>query len=215
MIIQTNSPQEMSNLNQEKHKGLVMIWFYATWCGHCVKMEQEWDKLQAKHPEEVNLARVESNDYDNYNESPNEDKVQGYPTVRLYHQDKMVKEYDGDRSFKNMYDFIQTYIDENPKTKLNNLMIVRGKKTNKHNAKFLKAVRKDKKSTKLRVPKLKRKRSNNNNSNNSNNSYKPPKRTKSKVRNNKGHKMGRPVGRKNSKKRVRRTKAQIKANSRA
>ena len=71
MIIQTNSPQEMSNLNQEKHKGLVMIWFYATWCGHCVKMEQEWEKLQAKHPEEVNLARVESNDYDNYNE-PNQ-----------------------------------------------------------------------------------------------------------------------------------------------
>lgn len=209
MIIQTNSPQEMSNLNQEKHKGLVMIWFYATWCGHCVNMEQEWEKLQAKHPEEVNLARVESNDYDNYQQSPNEDKVQGYPTVRLYHQDKMVKEYDGDRSFKNMYDFIQTYIDQNPKTKLNNLMIVRGKKTNKHNAKFLKAVRKDKKSTKLRVPKFKRKRSNNNNNN------KPLKITKSKVRNNKGLKMGRPVGRKNSKKRVRRTKAQIKANNRA
>merc|ERR1711934_147310 len=124
MIISAQSPEDMSNLNSVKQKGLVLIWFYATWCGHCVSMEPEWEKLQNNHPDEVSLAKVESEDYNNYDASPNEDRVQGYPTVRLYHQDQMVKEYDGERSFQNMYDFIQEYIDENPKTKLNNLLII-------------------------------------------------------------------------------------------
>ena len=141
MIISTQSPEDMSNLNSQKQKGLVLIWFYATWCGHCVNMEPEWEQLQKNHPEEVNLAKVESEDYNNYDASPNEDRVQGFPTIRLYHQDKMVKEYDGERSFKNMYDFIQDYINQNPDTKLNNLMIIRGKKTNKHNSELLKTLK--------------------------------------------------------------------------
>ena len=156
MIIDANSPQEMSNLHKEKQKGLVLIWFYATWCGHCSTMEPEWEKLQKNHPEEVNLAKVESEDYNNYEMSPNEDRVQGYPTVRLYHRDKMVKEFDGERDFQAMYDFIQEYVDEHPDTKLNNLMLLRGKKTNTHNKKLLKKLRTNKKIKKLNVPKLKR-----------------------------------------------------------
>ena len=205
MIIQTNSLPEMSNLNQEKQKGLFLIWFYATWCGHCINMESEWEKLQANHPKEVNLARIEAENYDNYSQSPNEDIVQGYPTVRLYHHNNMVKEYDGDRSFKNMYDFIQNYINEHPDTKINNLMIVRGKKTNKHNSKLLKTIRENRKSTKLKVPKLKRK--SRNNKNNKNNK---PIRKKKKIRSHK--KRGRPKGSKNSYPRKRRTREQKNAN---
>ena len=158
MIISANSPEDMSNLNSEKQKGLVLIWFYATWCGHCVNMESEWEKLQQNHPEEVSLAKVESEDYNDYEPSDNEDRVQGFPTVRLYHQDKMVKEYDGERSFKHMYDFIQEYINKNPDTKLNNLMIIRGKKTNTHNSKLLHKLKTNRKITKLKVPKFKRKK---------------------------------------------------------
>lgn len=152
MIINANSPDDMSNLKQEKQKGLVLIWFYATWCGHCSSMESEWDQLENKHPEEVKLSKVESEDYDNYQMSPNEDKVQGYPTVRLYHHDKLVKEFDGERNFQTMYDFIQDYINNNPDTKINNLMLLRGKKTNQHNKNFLKKLRTNKKIKKLSVP---------------------------------------------------------------
>ena len=110
----------MNNLKDEKQKGLVLIFFYATWCGHCSAMEPEWEKLQENHPEGVNLAKVESEDYDNYAMSPNEDRVQGYPTVR-YHQDKMVKEFDGERNFESMYQFIEDYLNEHPEAKINNL----------------------------------------------------------------------------------------------
>jgi len=91
--------------------------------------------------------------------SPNEDRVQGYPTVRLYHQDKMVKEFDGERNFETMYQFIEDYLNEHPEAKLNNLLLLRGKKTNQHNAELLKTLRTNKKIKKLSVKKLKRKRS--------------------------------------------------------
>ena len=201
MIIEANSPQEMSNLNSEKKKGLILIWFYATWCGHCVNMEPEWEKLQENHPPEVNLAKVESEDYNNYEASPNEDKIQGFPTVELYHKNNMVKEYDGERSFQNMYDFIQEYINENPDTKINNLMIIRGK-TNKHNNQLLKKLRTNKKIIKLRVPKFKRKRTTR-----ASKSPKSPKSKKRKVRGSKKQKRGRPKGSKNSYPRKRMTKA--------
>lgn len=159
MILNTNSLEEMNNLRNEKRNGLVMILFYATWCGHCSAMEPEWEKLQENHPENVSLAKVESEDYNNYEMSPNEDRVQGYPTVRLYHHDKMVKEFDGERNFETMYQFIEDYLNEHPEAKLNNLLLLRGKKTNKHNAQLLKTLRTNKKIKKLSVKKMKRKRS--------------------------------------------------------
>ena len=153
MNINANNPNEMNKLNNHKKKGLVLIWFYATWCGHCHNMEQEWEKLSQNHQPEVSLAKVESEDYNNYQQSPNEEMVRGYPTIRLYHNNKMVKEYDGDRSFKDIYNFIQKYLDEHPRAKVNNLMVVKGAK-NKHNSKLLKLIKKN--SQNLLVPKFKK-----------------------------------------------------------
>lgn len=155
MILNTNSVEEMNNLRNEKKKGLVLILFYATWCGHCSAMEPEWHKLEENHQEEINLAKVESEDYDNYEMSANEDRVQGYPTVRLYHKDKMVKEFDGERNFDSMYQFLQDYLDDHPDAKMNNMLLLRGKKTNKHNAKLLETLRTNKKIAKAQVPKRK------------------------------------------------------------
>lgn len=211
MIISANSPEDMSNLNSEKQKGLVLIWFYATWCGHCVNMESEWEKLQQNHPEEVSLAKVESEDYNDYEPSDNEDRVQGFPTVRLYHQDKMVKEYDGERSFKHMYDFIQEYINKNPDTKLNNLMIIRGKKTNTHNSKLLHKLKTNQKIAKLKVPKFKRKKQaskKRKRSPSNNNSDKPKKSKKAKKAKKSKKARGRPKGSKNSYPRKRMTRVE-------
>ena len=200
MILNTNSIEEMNNLRNEKKKGLVLILFYATWCGHCSAMEPEWEKLQENHPAGVNLAKVESEDYDNYAMSPNEDRVQGYPTVRLYHQDKMVKEFDGERNFESMYQFIEDYLNEHPEAKINNLLLIRGKKTNQHNAELLKTLRTNKKIKKLSVKKIKRKRKA------STTKKEAPLRKKARKKGtqkkNKGtkRKPGRPKGSKNKKK---------------
>ncbi len=200
MILNTNSLEEMNNLHNEKQKGLVMILFYATWCGHCAAMEPEWEKLQENHPEGVNLAKVESEDYNNYEMSPNEDRVQGYPTVRLYYRDKMVKEFDGERNFETMYQFIEDYLNEHPDAKLNNLLLIRGKKTNKHNAKLLEALRTNKKIKKMSVKKFKRKRKPSTSKKNAPLQKKPKRQASQKKNKGTKRKPGRPKGSKNKKK---------------
>lgn len=157
MLLETNSSDGMNNLNNHRKTGLVLIWFYATWCGHCVNMESDWEKLSNNHPEEVNLAQIESEEIPQYQKSPGEDDIRGFPTIRLYHRDKLVKEYDGERSFQNIYDFLQEYINNNPETKLNNITIVKSAKTNKVNSKLLETMRKNKRIKKLSVKKFKRK----------------------------------------------------------
>lgn len=196
MILNTNSLEEMNNLRNEKQKGLVLIFFYATWCGHCTAMEPEWKKLEDTHQEEINLAKVESEDYNNYEMSANENKVEGYPTVRLYHKDKMVKEFDGERNFDTMYQFLQDYLDENPDIKMNNILLLRGKKTNKHNTKLLDKLRTNNKIKKLHVPKRKptkkRTRKGNNSLKNQNKGNLKKKQKKPRKTKNKGNLKKKP-----------------------
>ena len=138
MIIEATSPEHMNNLSNEKN--LVLILFYATWCGHCQDFEEHWEELKKNHPDGVNLAQVESEDYENYVPSKNEERIIGYPTIRLYHKDKMIKEYDGDRNFEDVYKFLQNYIDEN-NAKKNNMLVVKARRGNNLNKKLLEELR--------------------------------------------------------------------------
>ena len=77
-------------------------------------------QIRRNHQEEINLAKVESEDYDNYEMSANEDRVQGYPTVRLYHKDKMAKESD-ERNFEKVS--ILTRLSISLDAKMNNMLL--------------------------------------------------------------------------------------------
>jgi len=149
MIIQTSSPKQIITLNKEKKEGTVLIWFYAVWCDHCHNMEQDWDKLSNNHPKGIKLAKIESSSMNNYKMSPNETQMRGYPTLRLYDKDEMVKEYDGDRSFGSMYEFIEKYLKSKLATKRNNLTVVRSRRGNTINSKLLNAISKYKKKSKV------------------------------------------------------------------
>ena len=147
MIVETSTPEGMNNLNNQKKKNLVLVWFYATWCGHCQNMEKNWNELKENHSEELDLAQVESQDYMyNYKHSPNEDRITGYPTLRLYHKNKMIGEYDGDRSYEDLERFIESYLDKHETAKKKNMLVVKAKKSNKINRKLIKELRKGFKS---------------------------------------------------------------------
>ena len=121
-------------------------------------MKKDWDKLSLNHPKGIKLAKVESSSMDNYKMSPNETQMRGYPTLRLYDKGEMVKEYDGDRSFASMYQFIEDYLKQKQNTKRNNLIVVKARRGNTINSKLLNAIKKyKKKSTKKKGIKRKRK----------------------------------------------------------
>ena len=83
-MLQKNIPVELVSLDNDKKNGVVLIWFYAVWCGHCKTMENEWKQLNNKPPRGLKLVKIESDNMGNYNKSPGEQEIRGYPTLRLY-----------------------------------------------------------------------------------------------------------------------------------
>ena len=146
-MLQNKVPVELVSLDNDKKNGVVLIWFYAVWCGHCKTMENEWEQLNKKPPRGLKLVKIESNDMGNYNKSPGEEDIRGYPTLRLY-SNNLIKEYDGDRSYKEIYKFANEYMKKHNNVKKNNLLIVEAQKKNKINKRLIKSIIQQKKNTK-------------------------------------------------------------------
>ena len=148
MIFSRSVPEEVISLNNKKKKGVMLIWFYADWCTHCRNMEEEWEKLSKTHPMGLKLAKVESSNMNDYEKSPGEKELVGYPTLRLYNNNKVIKEYDGDRSYASIYKFANEYLKKMNRSDKNKLSIVRAKKKNNINGKLIQSIVKHKKKTK-------------------------------------------------------------------
>ena len=92
----------------------MFVEFYATWCGHCVKLEPEWTKLIGLVKKEYKnkklaIVSVESKvinkDIDRVLKQAHVGKVEGFPTIGLIHNNKWFV-YNGNRNADSMLDFI-------------------------------------------------------------------------------------------------------------
>ncbi len=143
----------VSVLPEARNVEPVIVFFYAPLCGWCEKMKPDWEKFTRKTP--IKYSEVSASEMEKYHSLPDESRILGYPTVRLYDKGKLVKEYDGDRSHKDILKFVKKYIKEKKANK-KNVLLVRAKKSNKINSKLLKKLSKGKKK---KGKKTKKKRS--------------------------------------------------------
>jgi thiol-disulfide isomerase/thioredoxin len=79
------------------HKGNWIILYYANWCGHCKVFKPEWERLKSMVPEHINTAEIES---EMIPQMPNKPQIQGFPTMKLYSNNKDIGDYNGERSGK-------------------------------------------------------------------------------------------------------------------
>ena len=83
---------------------------YSPSCGHCVAMQKAWDSLKNNPAlKNYNMAVIEvhANELDKIN-SPAMSVNGGFPTIRkVLKMGKLGKDYNGDRSTKDMVKFIQ------------------------------------------------------------------------------------------------------------
>ena len=154
-MINNNNPQKMRVNVEDLHKSRtvkpVIVFFHATGCGWCEKMKPDWNEFTSNSP--INYSEVSSDEIPNYTPSPKEEVIRGFPTIRLYNKGKLVKEYDGDRSYKDILKFVKKYVKEE-KPKKNNLILVKARKGNKISKKLLNKLRAQrKKSTSQRKSK--------------------------------------------------------------
>ena len=108
---------------------------YSPTCGHCVAMQKAWNNLK-NNPElkNYNMAVIEvhANELDKIN-SPAMSVNGGFPTIRkVLKNGKLGKDYNGDRSTKDMVKFIQDEFKETltqGKSKHRKMKGGRGKRT--------------------------------------------------------------------------------------
>jgi thioredoxin 1 len=67
---------------------LVIVDFYATWCGPCKKVAEELEKLHQSNPEYfIAKVNVEEDGMSNYIES---NSIQSLPTVKVFYKGKEI-----------------------------------------------------------------------------------------------------------------------------
>lgn len=93
----------------------VLVMFYAPWCGHCKKMKPAYSEAATKAKEMELSGIFAAVDATVHNQIATQHGVKGFPTIKLFKNGAVSKDYQGDRSTDDMLAFIKDPDREVPK----------------------------------------------------------------------------------------------------
>jgi protein disulfide-isomerase-like protein len=73
------------------------VWFFATWCGHCIHMEKDYEKAAEALSDRIAFVKVDADKNQALCEKYN---VSGFPTLKLFINGREDKTYEGPRNAK-------------------------------------------------------------------------------------------------------------------
>ena len=92
-ILNVNSDKSVKTFNNLAKKGKVMVAFVATWCGHCQNLKPIWKKM-VKMMKKKGVNGIIVLIYSDYREKIDlNNNCDGYPTIRLYKDGKVVSDF--------------------------------------------------------------------------------------------------------------------------
>merc|ERR1719222_838245 len=90
-------------------KDLVMVEFYAPWCGHCKKLEPEYKKAaEVLAKDNIILAKVDAT---KEGELAKEHMIQGFPTLTIFKKGVKFEDYSGERKADAIISYMQKMAD--------------------------------------------------------------------------------------------------------
>lgn len=95
----------MNNTTIEQ-KGLVLVEFFATWCGHCQRMAPIVEQVKELLAGKAEVAQV---DIDKYQQAASEAEVDATPTFILYKDGKEVWRHAGEIDGEVLLAKVQSY----------------------------------------------------------------------------------------------------------
>ena len=94
--------------NEETDKGLVLIDFWATWCGQCRMQAPILDQLEQEYDEEE--FRIAKMDVDENPETPQQFGIMSIPTLMLKKDGQVVEKAVGVHSKEQLRQMIDQYL---------------------------------------------------------------------------------------------------------
>ena len=94
--------------NEETDKGLVLIDFWATWCGPCRMQAPILDQLEQEYDEEE--FRIAKMDVDENPETPQQFGIMSIPTLMLKKDGQVVEKAVGVHSKEQLRQMIDQYV---------------------------------------------------------------------------------------------------------
>ncbi|CAL4173797.1 unnamed protein product [Meganyctiphanes norvegica] len=92
-------------------KEVILVEFYAPWCGHCKALTPEYEKAaKFLKLQNIPIAKV---DADKETELAKEFLISGFPTLKLFKKGTPVEDYDGPRTSSGFVEYMMKHADPN------------------------------------------------------------------------------------------------------
>ncbi|XP_015779316.1 PREDICTED: thioredoxin-2-like [Acropora digitifera] len=91
-IVELETKEDFDNFLKEAGEKLVVVDFFATWCGPCKKMSPTIKKLAEEYADKVFFAKV---DVDENADTAEEQEISAMPTFMLYKSRRKVDSFTG------------------------------------------------------------------------------------------------------------------------
>ena len=94
----------------DMRKGTKLVWFFASWCGHCTNMHTAWDEAVDKAGKQgLQMVKIECGNASDpkHSKVSDEYKIRGFPTILLLEDGVRVDEYRGQRTSSAFLSYVE------------------------------------------------------------------------------------------------------------
>ena len=110
-----NFESTTKSINQHLLKGdnSKLVLFYADWCKHCKNIKSDWDSASklVNRDDNIKMIKINCGDTNNREQKKIMEKynINGYPTILVLKNGKIVNSYDGNKDKQSFIDFANRF----------------------------------------------------------------------------------------------------------